>query len=147
MTHWYRKGFTLVEMVIVVLIVAILLTLMLPSYQRQLMHTRRSLAAAALRETMMRQEQYFLEHKRFAAALTDLGYPAHPYAIDPQGNAVTDQVDDRIYLIGLATRDNAYELFAMPQLGQAADRLCGTLSLDSAGRKSATGKGALRDCW
>ncbi len=41
----------------------------------------------------------------------------------------------------------AYTLHAIPQLGQAADRLCGTLSLDSMGIKRATGGSATRECW
>ncbi|MEZ5503939.1 MAG: prepilin-type N-terminal cleavage/methylation domain-containing protein, partial [Halioglobus sp.] len=68
------KGFTLPEVLVVVVIIAVLLALVLPSYQRQLLMTRRSLGGAALLEARMRQEQYFLDHKRYAEALTDLDY-------------------------------------------------------------------------
>jgi type IV pilus assembly protein PilE len=141
------SAFTLVELLIAIFIVALLLALIVPTYQHQLNKTRRSLAGAELMQVMMRQEQYFLEHKEFAPTLTLLGYPASPYAISAQGNAVPVMAGDRIYLIDLALRDDRYSLFAIPQLAQAADRLCGTLSLDSAGVKSATGEGAARDCW
>ena len=38
---------------------------------------------------MIRQEQYFIDHKRYAATLSDLGFPASPYAIGPDGEAVS----------------------------------------------------------
>jgi type IV pilus assembly protein PilE len=142
-----KKGFTLVELVVALFIVALLLTLTLPSYQRQLRNTRRSLGGAELLQVMMKQEQYFLDRKRYAATLTDLGLPANPYAIDAQGNAVSAQASDRIYLIELTLQQNAYTLRATPQLSQAADRLCSTLSLDSTGVKRVAGSGATRACW
>jgi type IV pilus assembly protein PilE len=142
-----KKGFTLVELAVAVFIMAILLTLTLPSYQQQLRNTRRSLGSAELLQVMMRQEQYFLDRKRYAGALTDLGFPASPYAIDAQGNSVSVQAGDRIYQIELTMQQDAYTLHATPQLSQAADHLCSTLSLDSTGIKRVTGTGTARDCW
>jgi type IV pilus assembly protein PilE len=141
------KGFTLIELGVAVCIVAILLALTLPAYQRQLRDTRRHLGGAALLEAMMRQEQYFLDHKRFADTLTELAYPEHPYSIDARGDAVSAQAKNRIYMIDLTTRSNGYTLLAMPQLGQAADKACGTLSLDSTGAKRASEGGGGRACW
>lgn len=140
-------GFTLLELVVVLVIVATLLVLALPSYQGHLRDTRRALAGAALLEAVIRQEQFFLDHKRYAERLTDLDFPAHPFAINRDGNAVVDDADDRIYLIDLATGANTYTFSATPQLGQAADRLCGTLSLDWAGTRRASGELGPDDCW
>ncbi len=147
MTEQRKNGFTLIEVVVAVCIVAILLALTLPSYQRQLRNTRRTLGSAELLQVMMRQEQYFVNHKQYAETLTELGFPESPYAIDSQGNAVSALAGDRIYHIELSMQQNAYTLRATPQLSQAADRLCGTLSLDSKGIKRATGGGAARECW
>jgi type IV pilus assembly protein PilE len=141
------SGFALLELLVVVVIVALLLVLTLPSYQRHMMTMRRALAGAALMEAMMRQEQFFIEHKRYAQRLTDLDYPAHPYAIDREGRVVSGQADDRTYRIDLETGENAYSLSATPQLGQASDLLCGTLSLDSTGTKRASGARPARECW
>jgi type IV pilus assembly protein PilE len=142
-----KKGFTLIEVVVVVCIVAILLALTLPSYQRQLRNTRRSVGGAELLQVMMRQEQYFLDHKRYTESLTDLGFPGSPYAIDAQGNAVSVLAEDRVYLIELVLYQDIYTLHAIPQLSQAADYLCGTLSLDSMGIKRVSGASATRECW
>jgi type IV pilus assembly protein PilE len=140
-------GFALLELLVVIVIVALLLVLTLPSYQQHLMSMRRALAGAALMDAMMRQEQFFIEHKRYAQRLTDLDYPAHPYAIDREGRVVSDQAEDRTYLIALEAAGNSYSLSATPQLVQAADSLCGTLSLDSTGTRRASGARPARECW
>jgi type IV pilus assembly protein PilE len=140
-------GFTLLELLIVVALVSLLLVLLLPSYQVQLYGMRRALASAALLEAMIRQEQFFLEHKRYAERLIDLDYPGHPYAIDRQGNPVPEQAQERTYLIDLVTDGHSYTLSATPQLSQSADQDCGTLSLDSAGVKRVSGERAVRECW
>jgi type IV pilus assembly protein PilE len=147
LTRRRDKGFTLIELIVVVLIVALLLTLILPAYQEQLRGTRRSLGRAELLKVMTRQEQYFLDHKRYAETLTDLGLPENPYAINSQGDAVPSIAKGRIYLISLVTNNYSYTLTAVPQLSQSADRVCGTLSLASTGLKQSTGEGSVQECW
>lgn len=141
------SGFTLLELLIAVTIVSLLLVLLLPSFQAQLYAMRRALASATLLEGMIRQEQFFIEHKRYAEQLIDLDFPSHPYAIDLEGNPVSEQAQNRTYLINLVTDGQTYTLSATPQLSQSADRDCGTLSLDSAGIKRVSGKRAVRECW
>ncbi len=140
-------GSTLLELIAVVVIVAVLLVLALPAHQRHLQNMRRALASAVLLEAMLRQEQYFLDHKRYAQRLTELDYPAHPYYIDREGQVVPPLSDERTYLIELATGADSYTLSATPQLGQAADRSCGTLSLDGLGVRRASGERGARECW
>jgi type IV pilus assembly protein PilE len=142
-----KNGFTLIELMTVVVIVAILLMVALPSYQQQIRKTRRSLGRAELMEVMARQEQFFLDHRRYAGVLTDLGYPASPYAIDADSNDGPIAATDRIYLIDITTLSKSFTLFAIPQLSQFGDRLCGTLSLTSIGLKAATGSGSQSECW
>jgi len=141
------KGFTLIELVIVVSIVSILLVLTLPSYQRQLINTRRSLGVAELLDVMIRQEQYFIDHKRYAETLSSFGFLTSPYAIGRDGEEVSVLAESRVYLIDLTTSEYAYTLYAVPQLSQAEDRLCGMLKLNSMGIKSVTGDGPTHLCW
>ncbi|MEJ6541382.1 MAG: type IV pilin protein [Halioglobus sp.] len=141
------KGFTLIELIIVVSIVSTLLVLTLPSYQRQLINTRRSMGVAELLDVVIRQEQYFIDYKQYAETLSSLGFLTSPYAISPDGEAVSVLAESRVYLIDLTTSEYGYTLYAVPQLSQVEDRLCGTLSLNSLGIKSATGDGPTSLCW
>ena len=141
------KGFTLIELIIVVSIVSTLLVLTLPSYQRQLINTRRSMGVAELLDVVIRQEQYFIDYKQYAETLSSLGFLTSPYAISPDGEAVSVLAESRVYLIDLTTSEYAYTLYGVPQLSQVKDHLCGTLSLNSMGIKSATGDGPTPLCW
>ena len=141
------KGFTLIELVVVLFITALLITYALPAYQEQLRETRRSLGRAELLKVMARQEQYFMDHKRYARSLTDLGFPEDPYAIDSQSAVVPSVAKGRIYLINLHPNNYSYTLTAVPQLSQSADRVCGNLSLASNGLKQSTGEGSAQECW
>lgn len=142
-----QLGFTVIELMIVLVIVAILLSIGLPSYQQQLQKARRSLGRAELMEVMARQEQFFLNHRQYASVLTDLGFPESPYAIGTDGNDLAATAAGRIYRIEISTLPGGFALFAIPQLTQSRDYLCGTLSLTSVGVKAATGSASPRDCW
>ena len=144
LTSRWRHGFTLIEIIVVLSIVGLLMLTVLPAYKAQMLGVRRSLARVELLKVAARQEQFLLNHRRYATQLTDLGLPEHPYAINTHGDAVAAIDESRIYLVSLVTRENGYTLTASPQLDQARDRSCGALSLDSAGLRQSLGGG---DCW
>lgn len=140
-------GFTLIELMIVVVIVGILLMIGLPSYQNQVLKTKRALGRAELQEVMSRQEQYFVNNRAYATTLADLGLD-NPYYIDADANNVASDSTRRIYQIALASATAlAYTVTAVPQLAQAKDGLCGTLQITSTGVKSEGGSGSVDDCW
>lgn len=140
----WHQGFTLIEVIVVVSIVALLITTALPAYRAHLLGVRRSLARIELMKVATRQEQFFLNHRRYASQLADLGFPDSPYAINSQGDPVATVDESRIYLVSLVTRRDGYTLIASPQLNQARDQTCGELSLDSAGLRQPLGTA---DCW
>lgn len=142
-----ERAFTLVELMVVVAIVTLLLTLAMPGYQGQLLKTRRSLAVTRLLQLAMRQEEYFVEYKRYAQDVVELGLPASPYAIDSEGEFVSAEAGSRIYLIELRTGRGGYTLQARPLLAQSSDKLCGTLSIEVTGVKAAAGPGGAEECW
>ena len=143
------RGFTLIELMIVVAIVSILLAVAIPGYQQQVLKTKRSLARGELLEVLARQEQYFVNNKSYALNLqTGLGYPANGYYIDTDGNDLAT-AGGAIYLIQFngAPATTAFTIEAIPQGGQIKDSRCMTLSITSVGVKAETGSGDTAECW
>lgn len=70
------RGFTLIEIMVVVSIIAILAAIAIPSYQVHLRKGRRANAEAFLSDVASRQQQYLLDARGYAvggSALSDLG--------------------------------------------------------------------------
>lgn len=67
-------GFTLIEMMIVVVIVAILAAIAIPIYQTQIMESRRTSAKSALLDIAGREEKYYSTNNTYTMELSDLGY-------------------------------------------------------------------------
>lgn len=142
-----QRGVTLIELMVVLVIVAILAAIAYPSYTQYTARAKRSAAQSMLLQLADRQQQYFMDNKRYAAALTDLGYASNPIAIGPEGEVIATGDDSRIYQVEInAATPTTYTLQAVPQLGQAKmDSDCGTLTYDQTGAKGANG--SVADCW
>lgn len=126
-------GFTLIELMIVVAIVAILVAIAYPSYRDQVIKTRRAEGKAALSSAAARMERCFTRYSAYNnAACTDI------FPLDSENGwyQVTTSAIDAI----------SFTLSAAPQNAQATDdTLCGTLTLTSTGIRGHTGSGT--DCW
>ena len=140
-----QRGFTLIEVMIVVILIAVLLGIALPSYQETMNKGRRSDAKAALKDAVNRQEQYMLDHSRYAHAteLDDLGFelPAESeegyYAI---ARVETEECAD--------DEDLCFVMRATPKAGgpQAKDGKCTSFTIENTGERSATGSNS-EECW
>ncbi|MBT4519203.1 MAG: type IV pilin protein [Halieaceae bacterium] len=141
-------GFTLIELMIVVTIVAIAMTLAVPAYQEHIRKAKRTVGRGELLTVLARQEQFFVNNKQYSTLLTNLGYSASPYAISSNGSKVAVDDSNRSYLITLTNASpTGYTLNAVPQLAQATDRRCGTLTITSTGIRSQSGMASASECW
>jgi type IV pilus assembly protein PilE len=152
-----QRGYTLIEILIVVAILGILAAVAIPSYRQNIIASNRSVAQAGLLDLANRQEQFYLDNRIYTGDLTDLGYPAgmvfnnggnSAVAVNENQILVASTSNERIYILQVnASSATAYGISAEPQLNQADDGACGTLSLTSTGVKGETGSASPSDCW
>ncbi len=137
------RGFTLIELMIVIVILGIIIGIAYPSYVEYVREAKRSVARSQLMEVYSRQEQFFINNKGYSTNLTGLGYGANPFYVDDQG--LESVAGNSVYLIQLAAGASTSEftLQAVPQNTQAADSYCGTFTLTNTGAQGASGS----DCW
>jgi type IV pilus assembly protein PilE len=123
-----NSGFTLIELMIVIVIVAVLLGIALPSYRNQVIRGHRAAAKAELLEVANRQEQYLLSNRIYAIGLSTISYTAPP-------DVAT------MYTFSISSVNNSgspyFEVKADSIGRQASD---GDLTLDSLGVKGPPGE-------
>lgn len=144
-----QRGFTLIELMIVVALIGILVAIGYPSYQDYILKGNRAVAKAKLLDLMARQEQFFQDNKAYANDLTGLGLAAATMGADQNSNWVTAGASNSIYDFSVSAFDGAtftYTLLATAAGPQADDTKCGNLSVTDTGMRAATGPfGA--ECW
>lgn len=140
-------GVTLIELMVVVAIIAIISAFAYPSYQRYVIKAKRTVAQNALLQIADRQQQFFMDNKRFTADLTDLGFLADPHVVDDDGNTTVAGDAQAVYSLSLSNvTATTWTITAAPLNGQLTrDTYCGSLSITQAGTKGKTG--ASDNCW
>ena len=143
-----QRGVTLIELMIVIVILALIAGYAYPSYMNYVVDTKRTAATSILLQVADRQQQFFMDNKRFTNDLTNLGFAANPLVIADDGRTLAGAGDaDSTYSVALSNvTATTYTVTAAPLNGQAArDGECGSLTLNQALTKGSSGGG--RDCW
>ena len=131
------KGFTLIELMIVVAIVAILSLIAYPSYTQHVRKARRVQAKADLTELAQMLEREYTVNRSYAAF-------ALPFTVSPRDVGATVAYNITNPIPDLAAK--AYTLTAVPTGPQTGD-VCRTLTLDQLGAKAASGTNPAGPCW
>ena len=142
-----QRGVTLIELMIVVVILAMIASFAYPSYMNYVVNTKRTAATSTLLQVADRQQQFFMDNKRYAAGLSELGYDNDFVWVDDQGNPVAAGDAESVYVIGLANVGGTNYLgFAAPlNIQLKHDGKCGAMTLDQSGKRNNTGTSD--DCW
>lgn len=137
-------GFTLIEIVIALAIVAITTAFAVSSYRRYVIRSDRVEAAQALLAAAAEQEKFHLSQGLYGDRLD-----ARPGA-DPPGIPVASTTPRGRYRLRVDAADAARFIVTAERVDRSADPACVTLSIDESGRRRAS-DGANRDtttlCW
>lgn len=135
------RGVTLLELMLVMVVVAILASIAVPSYRTYMFLTHRTEATAALLQIRSTQEKFFLQNNRYADTdeLTDA---------PPNGLGLSAVTPNNRYDIAIDGDTTTFTATATPHTGggQEDDGACQSFAIDESGlRDSAPADTAI--CW
>lgn len=127
MTMRHKRGFTLIELMIVVAIIAVLAIIAIPSYGRYTYRARRGDGQNLLMHIAQMEERYYTDYNHYSLSAASLGYTSTPTS------------EHGYYTASLAAASGTsagqgYVATAAPQGVQAND-VCASLSIDNTGLK------------
>lgn len=130
-------GFTLIEVLITVAIIAILAAIVVPGYNAQTTKSRRTDAKIALADAVKNLERCFVTYNSYNDA-NCATYPAN-------GSKMVVSAEQHYKIVAGTLTATQYTISAIPldSSPQSNDSYCKSLTVDNYGTKSATHS----DCW
>lgn len=130
----HESGFTLLELMIVVVIIAILTAIALPSYRQYVLRGHRTEATRALQDLSSRQENYYFSHNAYTSTLSDLG--------------ATSSIAGQYFTVGIASASTTDYVVQATAVGtQTQDSGCQIFKLHRSGQQESTGSATVATCW
>ncbi len=142
-----ERGFTLVELMVVVALIAIISAIAIPSYRQHVQRGARSDLKTVLMENAAFMERFATENN--GTYLTAGGVsPVLPLLVSPRGSTGTNVKYNISFVAGEPT-NRTYQLQAVPANSMSSDE-CGTFTINNLGQRESknTSNGMTLDtCW
>jgi len=139
-------GFTLVELMITCVVLAIIVGIAVPSYQQQVRKSRRADARNAILDLAGREERFLSISNSYSQTPADMGYATFPVTVNNGYYQLTVTVPDPAQ--GGVTPSFIITATSLgPQVGDAD---CGTFTVNQLGQQAATTSGGAPNtatCW
>jgi type IV pilus assembly protein PilE len=126
------KGFTLIEMMIVVAIIGIIAAVAVPQYRQYIVKGNRAAAQTFMLDVASREQQYLLDARSYFAVATDADWTTYNVAVPTEVSKYYTVTVSAPVVAGAAP---TYTITAAPIAGKAQDG-DGSLTLDDAGNKT-----------
>lgn len=138
------RGFTLIELVITVAILALIAAIAIPSYRQYVLRSHRVEATTALMAIAAAQEKFYLQNDTYTTNLTDAP-PAGLGIADYDAGTAGVQTENGWYTISIdnGANDETYTARAAARGDQAVDTTCAAFSLNATGARTSTNT----KCW
>jgi len=133
------RGFTLIELMVVVAIVAILATIAFPNYRNYVLRSHRADGKELAMRIAAAEERYFTNMNVYTANITGAG---------PGGLSLSDMSENGYYRasVQIANAGQTFVVTMTPQGGQSGDQ-CKNLTINNTGYKDKTGAETNGKCW
>lgn len=125
-------GFSLIELLIVMAIIAILTAVAVPAYREHVRKAARADAQSFLTDVASRQQQYLVDKRRYAPSLASLNMALSPY--------LKTRFEDPAFVEAPEVQPPTFRITLRATGDQAYDK-CPTLTIDSAGTREPS------QCW
>jgi type IV pilus assembly protein PilE len=151
-----QAGFTLIELMVAIVVIAILAAIAIPSYQNSVRHSRRTDAKSALLDLAAREQNLYSTTTAYSSVPTSVGYTgaSFPVTVGSGYYAVNITLTAAVAPTSSTVTGTpaSFTLVATPVAGttQAADYACASFTLTSQGQQSALTSGGVDNtsiCW
>ncbi|NND64714.1 MAG: prepilin-type N-terminal cleavage/methylation domain-containing protein [Gammaproteobacteria bacterium] len=137
-----KTGFTLIELMITIAIIAIIATIAIPSYRDSVRRSNRTEAMTALMNVAANQESFYLQNNIYSDDASELGFAANP--------GITEHGYYLVAIVADPTLVQGFNATATKAGAQSDDTDCAEFTIDHDGIRTAENSGGTDntdECW